>query len=153
MAKANLTKDANIQAQAREIDFVTRFANNWQHLLDIIGIVRDIVKPAGTQLVSKYAEVSLEDGDVAEGNEIPYSQASVKTKDYEKIKIEKYSKGVSIEAINEHGYDDAIGLTDDQFLFELQAKVTGKFYNFIKMLLRNVCQSISNIIFYRLILA
>lgn len=131
MAKANLTKDANIQTQAREMDFVTRFANNWQHLLDIIGVTRDIVKPAGTQLVSKYAEVALEDGEVAEGGEIPYSQASVKTKDYEKIKIEKYSKGVSLEAINEHGYDDAVGLTDDQFLFELQNKVTNKFYAFV----------------------
>lgn len=131
MAKANLTKNANIQTQAREMDFVTRFANNWQHLLDIIGVTRDIVKPAGTQLVSKYAEVALEDGEVAEGGEIPYSQASVKTKDYEKIKIEKYSKGVSLEAINEHGYDDAVGLTDDQFLFELQNRVTNKFYAFV----------------------
>lgn len=131
MAKANLTKDANIQTQAREMDFVTRFANNWTHLLDLIGITRDIVKPAGTQLVSKYAEVALENGEVAEGGEIPYSQASVKTKDYEKIKIEKYSKGVSLEAINEHGYDDAVGLTDDQFLFELQNRVTNKFYAFV----------------------
>lgn len=131
MAKSNLTKTANIDTNAREIDFVTRFARNWEHLKEILGIVRDIEKPAGTELVSKYAEVTLEDGDVAEGNEIPYSQSRVKTKKYEKIKIEKFSKGVSIEAINEHGYDDAIGLTDDQFLYELQAKVTNKFYSFI----------------------
>lgn len=131
MAKSNLTKNANIETNAREIDFVTRFARNWEHLKEILGIVRDIEKPAGTELVSKYAEVTLEDGDVAEGNEIPYSQSRVKTKKYEKIKIEKFSKGVSIEAINEHGYDDAIGLTDDQFLYELQAKVTNKFYSFI----------------------
>lgn len=131
MAKSNLTKNANIETNAREVDFVTRFARNWEHLKEILGIVRDIEKPAGTELVSKYAEVTLENGDVAEGNEIPYSQSRVKTKKYEKIKIEKFSKGVSIEAINEHGYDDAIGLTDDQFLYELQAKVTNKFYSFI----------------------
>ena len=131
MAKANLTKDANIETRAREIDFVTRFARNWDHLRDIMGITRVIRKQPGTMLTSKYAEVSLEPGNVAEGNEIPYSQSSVKTKDYANINVEKYAKAVSIEAINEHGYNDAVGLTDDQFLFELQNEVTGKFYTFV----------------------
>lgn len=131
MAKANLTTSAKIETAAREVDFVSRFANNWQHLRDIMGISRLIRKQPGTVLKSKYAEVTLEDGDVAEGAEIPYSEAKVKTKDYAPINVEKYAKGVSIEAINEHGYDDAIGLTDDQFLYELQGKVTGKFYTFI----------------------
>ena len=47
MAKANLTKAANIDTHAREIDFVTRFANNWQHLQDIMGITRDVQKAPG----------------------------------------------------------------------------------------------------------
>lgn len=131
MAKANLTKSANIDTRAREVDFVTRFAKNWQHLRDIMGISRVIEKAAGTILKSKYAEVTLASGDVPEGDDIPYSQAVVKTKDYAPIKVEKYAKAVSIEAINEHGYDDAVGLTDDQFLYELQNDVTGRFYDFI----------------------
>lgn len=131
MAKANLTKSANIETAAREMDFVTRFANNWEHLRDIMGVTRIIRKTPGTVLKSKYAEVVLQSGAVAEGGDIPYSQADVKTKDYAPINVEKYAKGVSIEAINEHGYDDAIGLTDDQFLFELQNEVTGRFYDFI----------------------
>ena len=131
MAKANLTKSANIDTAAREVDFVTRFANNWEHLRDIMGITRQIRKTPGTVLKSKYAEVTLQSGSVAEGNEIPYSQADVKTKDYAPINVEKYAKAVSLEAINEHGYDDAVGLTDDQFLFELQNEVTGRFYTFI----------------------
>lgn len=131
MAKDRLTKSANIETAAREIDFVTRFANNWQHLRDIMGITRQIQKTPGTVLKSKYAQVTLQSGSVGEGNEIPYSQASVKTKDYASINVEKYAKAVSIEAINEHGYDDAVGLTDDQFLFELQNEVTGRFYTFI----------------------
>lgn len=132
MAKANLIKSANIGTAAREVDFVTRFANNWQHLRDIMGIARVIQKTPGTMLKSKYAEVTLENGNVGEGEDIPYSAATVKTKDYAKIDVEKFRKGVSIEAINEHGYDDAIGLTDDQFLFELQNNVTSRFYNFIQ---------------------
>lgn len=129
--KENLTVSANIETQAREIDFVSRFANNWEHLQDIMGISRLIRKTPGTVLKYKYAEVTLESGAVGEGEEIPYSEAKVKTKDYKPINVEKFAKGVSIEAINEHGYDDAIGLTDDQFLFELQADVTGRFYTFL----------------------
>lgn len=131
MPKANLTKSANIQTQAREIDFVTQFQRDWQHLRDIMGVTRMIQKRPGEVLKYKYAEVTLQSGAVAEGEEIPYSQANVKTKDYATITVEKFSKGVSIEAINEHGYDDAVGLTDDQFRFELTSDVTGRFYTFM----------------------
>ena len=131
MAKENLTKSANIQTTAREVDFVTRFERNWDHLRDIMGIYRQIRKTPGTVLKSKYAEVTLEPGNIAEGAEIPYSQAVVKTKDYAPINVEKFAKAVSIEAINEHGYDDAINLTDSQFLYELQSDVTGRFYSFV----------------------
>lgn len=130
MAKANLTKSADIQTVAREVDFVTRFATNWEHLRDIMGVSRLIRKTPGTVLKSKYAEMTLQQS-VGEGEEIPYSKAVVKTKPYATINVEKYAKAVSIEAINEHGYDDAIGLTDDQFLFELQTEVTGRFYTFL----------------------
>ena len=131
MAKDRLTKSEHVDTTAREVDFVTRFANNWQHLQDILGITRIIRKTPGTILKSKYASVTLQSGMVGEGNDIPYSQTRVLTKDYEKINVEKYAKAVSIEAINEHGYEDAVGLTDDQFLFELQNNVTDRFYKFV----------------------
>ena len=37
---------------AREVDFVTRFADNWDALRNILGIMRPIKKAPGTQLVS-----------------------------------------------------------------------------------------------------
>lgn len=131
MAKDRLTKSAHVETQAREVDFVTQFQRDWQHLRDIMGISRQIRKTPGEVLKSKYAEVTLQSGAVEEGNEIPYSQAQVRTKNYATISVEKYAKGVSIEAINEHGYDDAVGLTDEQFRYELTANVTGRFYSFI----------------------
>lgn len=131
MAKANLTKSANIDVTAREVDFVTRFANNWEHLRDIMGIMRLVRKTPGTVLKSKYAVVTLQSGAVAEGADIPYSQSEVKSKDYASINVEKFAKAVSIESINEHGYENAVGLTDDQFLFELQNNVTDRFYKFV----------------------
>lgn len=130
--KANLTMTADIQVTAREVDFVSRFQRNWDHLRDIMGIMRPIRKQPGSVLKSKYAEVTLQDGNVGEGEEIPYSKAVVKEKPYEEMKIEKYAKAVSIEAINDHGYENAVGMTDDEFLFELQTMVTGRFYDYIK---------------------
>ena len=112
MAKDRLTKSANIDTTAREVDFVTRFAKNWQHLQDIMGVMRTIRKTPGTVLKSKYASVTLQSGSVEEGNEIPYSQATVATKDYARINVEKYAKAVSIEAINEHGYEDAVAMLE-----------------------------------------
>ena len=132
MVKEGLTKSANIQVSPREMDFVTRFENSWEHLRDILGIMRPIRKQLGTVLKSKYAEGTLESGKVAEGEEIPYSMFTVKEKTYTEMDIEKYSTGVSIESIKDHGYDVAVQMVDDEFLFRLQSNVTTRFYDYLK---------------------
>lgn len=130
-AKTNLIKTADIQVTAREIDFVTRFERNWEHLREILGIMRPIKKQPGAILKSKYAEGSLEDGNVGEGEEIPYSKFTVKEKEYAEMTIEKYAKAVSIENIKDHGYENAVQMTDDEFLFQLTTMVTGRFYDYL----------------------
>lgn len=131
-AKANLIMTNDIQVTAREIDFVTRFERNWEHLREILGIMRPIKKTPGAVLKSKYAEGTLQDGNVKEGEEIPYSKFTVKEKTYAEMTIEKYAKAVSIEAIKDHGYENAVQMTDDEFLFQLQTDVTGRFYDYLK---------------------
>lgn len=131
-AKTNLIMTNDIQVKAREIDFVTRFERNWQHLRDILGIMRPIKKQPGATLKSKYAEGTLQSEKVAEGEEIPYSKFVVKEKKYAEMTIEKYAKAVSIEAIKDHGYENAVQMTDDEFLFQLQTDVTGRFYDYLK---------------------
>lgn len=131
MAKENLTKTTDIKVNPREVDFVTRFSRNWEHLREILGVMRPIKKEPGAILKSKYATVTLQDGNIGEGEEIPYSKAEVKTKDYAAISIEKHSKAVSIEAIKDYGYDVAVQMTDDAFLYELQANVTNRFYKYL----------------------
>lgn len=130
-AADRLTKTSDIIA-VREIDFVSRFSNNWQELMDIFGVTRLVAKVPGTVLKSRYAVVTLQSGAVGEGEAIPYSQASVLNKDYAPIVLNKYKKGVSAEAIADHGYEAAVQLTDDQFLFELQGEVMDKFYDYIE---------------------
>ena len=131
-AKTNLIMTNDIQVTAREIDFVTRFERNWEHLREILGIMRPIKKTPGAVLKSKYAEGTLQDGNVKEGEEIPYSKFTVKEKPYAEMSIEKYAKAVSIEAIKDHGYENAVQMTDDEFLFQLQTDVTGRFYDYLK---------------------
>ena len=131
-AKTNLIMTNDIKVTAREIDFVTRFERNWEHLREILGIMRPIKKQPGAVLKSKYAEGTLQSGNVGEGEEIPYSKFTVKEKTYAEMTIEKYAKAVSIEAIKDHGYENAVQMTDDEFLFQLQTNVTSRFYDYLK---------------------
>lgn len=131
MSKDNLTKTENIDVAAREIDFVTRFDRNWEHLREIMGIMRPIRKQPGTVLKSKTASVTLASGNVGEGEEIPYSLSKVIETPYAEMNVEKYAKAVSIESIKDHGYDVAVGMTDDAFLYELQDNVTSRFYAYL----------------------
>lgn len=131
MAKENLTTSAELQVEARRLDFVTRFASNWEHLREILGIMRPTRKQPGAVLKSKKATLTLADGKVAEGAEIPYSKATIVETPYVEMDVEKFAKAVSIEAIKNHGYDVAVGMTDEAFLFELQDTVVGRFYTYL----------------------
>ena len=132
-APNNMTGQAQIMVKAREIDFVTSFGKNMQALLDVMGITRMIRKTNGTVLRVKKVSGTLQSGEVAEGEEIPLSQYTVEEKDFDTIKIEKYRKAVSLEAIAEKGYDAAVDQTDEEFKADLQNKILDKFYTQLKM--------------------
>lgn len=128
----NLIVSADIALEARKIDFVTQFAKNWDALREVMGITRPIRKANGTELYVKYAEGELQSGDVAEGAFIPRSHFTVKEKTFGKIKIEKYAKEVSVEAVADHGYDAAVDMTDEEFLVQLQDVISDRFYTQLK---------------------
>ena len=132
-APNNMTGTAQIQVRAREIDFVTSFGKNMQALLDVMGITRMIKKTNGTTLKTKKVSGTLQSGDVAEGDEIPLSQYTVTEEVFDTIKIEKYRKGVPLEAIADKGYDAAVDQTDAEFKSDLQNKILDKFYTQLKM--------------------
>lgn len=134
MAKSGITVTTDITVQAREVDFVTRFGQNWEALRNIMGIMRPIKKSAGTKLTSYKASmksVSLQGGAIGEGEEIPYTEFKVEPVAYDDITIEKYAKAVSIEAVAKYGAEVAIEKTDEAFLNELQNGVLTKFYTFL----------------------
>lgn len=116
---------------AREIDFVTRFADNWSALRNILGIMRPIRKAPGTTLISYAASVTLESGAVDAGEVIPYSKATIVQSSKSDLTIEKYAKAVPIEDVNAYGAEIAIEKSDDAFLTTLQNVVLSRFYTFL----------------------
>ena len=121
----------NSAVTAREVDFVTRFADNWEALRNILGIMRPIRKTPGTQLITYTADVTLESGNVGPGNLIPYSKASITQAAKADLTIEKYAKAVPIEDVNQYGAEIAVEKSDDAFLNKLQNVVLGRFYTFL----------------------
>ena len=116
---------------AREMDFVTRFGDNWEALSNILGIMRPIRKTPGTSLVSYTAEIALESGAVDPGEVIPYSKATITQAAKADLTIEKYAKAVPIEDVNKYGAEIAVEKSDDAFLTKLQNVVLSKFYTFL----------------------
>ena len=116
---------------AREVDFVTRFNDNWDALRDIMGIMRPIRKAPGSQLISYTADVTLEDGDVGAGEVIPYSKTTITQATKDDLTIKKYAKAVPIEDVDKYGAEIAVEKSDDAFLTKLQNVVLGDFYTFL----------------------
>jgi hypothetical protein len=116
---------------AREVDFVTRFGDNWEALRNIMGIMRPIRKAPGTSLKSYTASVALESGNVDPGEVIPYSKATIVQTTKADLTIEKYAKAVPIEDVNTYGAEIAVEKCDAAFLTQLQNTVLSKFYTFL----------------------
>lgn len=133
-AKNNVTTTGQFSTSVREVDFVTRFADNWDALRSIMGIMRPIRKAPGTKLVSYKASVdgTLQGGtSVAEGDEIPFTKMKVEPVSYADIEVAKYAKSVTLESVAKYGADVAVEKTDDAFLVALQNKILGEFYTFL----------------------
>ena len=127
---ANTTTTAQITIQAKEIDLANRFTATWEALTEIMGVMRPIRKAPGTKLVSSKASVTLVDGTVAEGDEVPLSQAKVEPVAFKDLALKKYRKRVTAEAVEKYGAAVAVQKTDDALLNELQGVILDEFYAF-----------------------
>ena len=133
-AKTGLTTAAQFTTEAREVDFVTRFSDNWDALRKIMGIMRPIRKTPGTKLISYKATVdgTLAGGtSVGEGEEIPFTKLKVTPTTYGDIEVAKHAKSVTIEAVNKYGAEVAVEKTDEAFINALQTQVLTDFYTFL----------------------
>lgn len=123
--------NVNTNVAAREIDFVTRFGQNWDALRNLLGIMEPIRKEPGTRLVAVNSSVALESGAVNPGCVVPYSKVTTVQTTYADIAIEKYSKAVPLEDVAKYGARRAVQKSDEAFLYSLQNKVLSDFYTFL----------------------
>lgn len=130
MAETNLIKKADL-ARAREIDFALQFTGSIKKLTEALGVTRKVAKQAGTVLKTYKATGTLQSGAVAEGETIPLSKYTTAAVSYGEISLLKWRKATSAEAIIEKGYDQAVTMTTDRMLKDVQKKIRTDFFTFL----------------------
>lgn len=130
-AEANLIKSEDL-ARAREIEFTYRFSESIKKLVEALGVTRKIPKTADSVLKAYKASGTLVDGKVAEGELIPLSKYKVDPVTFKEITLNKWRKATSAEAITEKGYDQAVLMTTDAMLKDVQKGIRKEFFDFVK---------------------
>lgn len=130
MAETNLITKSDL-ARAREIDFTLMFTGSLKKLTEALGVTRKIAKQAGTVLKTYKATGTLESGLVAEGDTIPLSKYITQPVAYGELVLRKWRKATSAEAIIERGYDQAVGMTTDRMLKDVQGVIRNDFFTFL----------------------
>lgn len=125
-----LIKKADL-ARVREIDFTLMFTESLRKLTEALGVTRKVAKQAGTVLKTYKATGTLEEGKVAEGETIPLSKYTTEAVNYGEITLKKWRKATSAEAIIERGYDQAVGMTTDRMLKDVQKGIRKDFFAFL----------------------
>ena len=118
-------------ARVREIDFTLMFTESLRKLTEALGVTRKVAKQAGTVLKTYKATDTLEDGAVAEGDTIPLSKYTTEAVSYGEITLKKWRKATSAEAIIERGYDQAVGMTTERMLKDVQKAIRKDFFTFL----------------------
>lgn len=129
-AENNLIKKADL-ARAREIEFTYNFSEGVRKLMEALGVTRKIAKQAGTVLKAYKATGTLENGEVAEGDTIPLSKYKTEPVSFGEITLKKWRKATSAEAIVERGYDQAVEMTTDRMLRDVQKAIRADLFTFL----------------------
>lgn len=129
-AENNLIKKADL-ARAREIEFAYNFSEGVRKLMEALGVTRKIAKQAGTVLKAYKATGTLENGAVAEGDTIPLSKYATEAVNLGEITLKKWRKATSAEAIVERGYDQAVEMTTDRMLRDVQKAIRADLFSFL----------------------
>lgn len=119
--------------KARSIDFVERFSDDLSDFRELLGVTRQFpVQNGFTIKFYSKPEVTLADGKVPEGELIPLSKVTPKEHSSKELSLEKYRKVTTIEAIQKYGRSNAIQMTDDHFLKEIQNRIRAELFTALK---------------------
>lgn len=130
MAETNTIMQADI-ARVRVADFNLQFTGNLQKLTEALGVTRKIAVQEGATLKQIKVVGTLESGNVAEGELIPLSKYETEEVAVGEIKLNKWRKGTTAEAILKGGYDQAVGATTDKMVKDIQKTIRGGLFTFM----------------------
>lgn len=130
MAETNLIKREDL-VRAREREFVLTYTGSVDKLVQALGVTRKVAKQAGTVLKTYKATGTLENGNVAEGETIPLSKYQTEAVSYKEITLLKWRKATTAEAIIDKGFDQAVGMTTDRMLKDVQKIIRNNFFDFL----------------------
>ena len=130
-AETNTIMQADL-ARVRVADFNLQFTGNLQKLTEALGVTRKIAVQEGATLKMLKVTGTLQSGTVAEGELIPLSKYTTEEVAVGEVKLNKWRKGTTAEAILKGGYDQAVGATTDKMVKDIQKTIRGDLFNFMK---------------------
>ena len=120
-------------ARVRTVDFNYQFTGNLNKLMEALGTTRKIAVQEGATLKALKVTGTLENGAVAEGELIPLSKYQTTEVPVGEVKLNKWRKGTTAEAILKGGYDQAVGATTDKMVKDIQKGIRTSFFDFMAM--------------------
>jgi hypothetical protein len=112
-----------IEAKAQDVNFVTKFEADVQHLLNVLGKTSVQVVAPGTAVKIYETSGSLSTATVAEKALIPDSEIEVGDPTVVEVTYNKYRNLTGIESIGKYGYEIAVGKTNEDMLKQVQNKI------------------------------
>ena len=129
-AETNTIMQADL-ARVRVADFNLQFTGNLRKLTEALGVTRKIPVQEGAALKMLKVTGTLESGNVAEGELIPLSKYETEEVPVGEVKLNKWRKGTTAEAILKGGYDQAVGATTDKMVKDIQKTIRGDLFKFM----------------------
>lgn len=129
-AETNTIMQADL-ARVRVADFNLQFTGNLQKLTEALGVTRKIAVQEGATLKMLKVTGTLASGNVAEGELIPLSKYTTQEVAVGEVKLNKWRKGTTAEAILKGGYDQAVGATTDKMVKDIQKTIRGDLFTFM----------------------
>ena len=129
-AETNTIMQADV-ARVRMIDFNYQFTGSLRKFMEAMGITRKIAVQEGSALKALKVTGTLQSGVVAEGELIPLSRYETKEVSVGEAVLHKWRKGTTAEAILKGGYEQAVGMTTDGMVKDVQKKIRGDLFTFM----------------------
>lgn len=129
-AETNTIMQADL-AKVRSVDFGLQFTGSVSKLIEALGVTRKIAVQEGSVLKAVKVTGTLQSGEVAEGELIPLSKYQTTDEVVGEVKLYKWRKGTTAEAILKSGYDHAVGATTDQMVKDIQKTIRTGLFGFM----------------------